>query len=85
MRLGSEIDDGTRPVLGQERATSALSPISPCTNTWRASPCNAGQVVQVARIGQFVEVDDALTGSPSQSSTKLAPMKPAPPVTRIMG
>ena len=45
---------------------------------------DTGQVVQVAH-RWFVEIDNALREPPSQSSTKLAPMKPAPPVTRIMG
>jgi hypothetical protein len=57
--------------------------MSPCTKVWRRR--RAGwQVLKVAGVGEFVEVDDGLVDWASQSSTKLAPMKPAPPVTRIM-
>jgi hypothetical protein len=44
-----------------------------------------GEVFAIAGIGQLVEVDQASSLCASQSRTKLAPMKPAPPVTRIMG
>jgi hypothetical protein len=44
------------------RSSSARSQMSPCTKRCRASPCSAGQVAQVAGVGERVEVDDRLVG-----------------------
>ncbi|EFI64008.1 hypothetical protein BCSJ1_26328, partial [Bacillus cereus SJ1] len=35
--------------------------------------------------GELVKVDNGPPAAATQSRTKLAPMKPAPPVTRIIG
>ena len=53
---------------------------------WPRVALHAIEVVQVASVGELVEVDHGLVMPLAiQSSTKLAPMKPAPPVTKIMG
>ena len=45
---------------------------------------HGGKVFCIAGVGQFVQVDHRAQSACSQSSTKLAPMKPAPPVTSIL-
>src|SRR5687767_6646628 len=70
--------------LRNSSPTSAASPMSPRTNTWRGFVF-AGS--RLPRLPAYVSLSRLTTGSSwcdSQSSTKLAPMKPAPPVTRIM-
>src|SRR6185437_12840212 len=65
--------------------TRFASPISPRTKTWRGS---APSGIRLRRLPAYVRLSRLTTGSPSSSSQsrmKLAPMKPAPPVTRIMG
>jgi hypothetical protein len=43
------------------------------------------EVAEVAGVGELVEVDDGLAAAREPVEfTKLAPMKPAPPVTRIV-
>lgn len=43
---------------------------------------DAGQRIEVAGIGELVEIDDAVGGWASNSRTTAEPIKPAPPVTR---
>ena len=46
---------------------------------------DAFQIVQVPRVSQFIQIHDATTDSSCICCrTKLDPMKPAPPVTRIV-
>jgi hypothetical protein len=57
MRLGCEIDDGAGPVLGiQPREQGRIRDVAAHENMpWVV--CRAGQVGEIAGIGQFVEVD----------------------------
>jgi hypothetical protein len=47
MALGSEMNDRARFVFGQYRSSS-LSTISPCTNTWRASPSSERRLLMLS-------------------------------------
>ena len=59
--------------------------MSPRTNTMARIVLQRDEVAEIAGVGELVEIDDRLVArARSQSRMKLAPMKPAPPVTRIM-
>ena len=59
--LGREVHDGARPVRRRAgRRAARRSQMSPCTKTWRASPCERGQVLGVAGVGEGVEVEHRL-------------------------
>src|SRR5436190_8984086 len=65
--------------------TAAASPMSPRTKRCRASPAIGPRL---RTFPAYVSLSRFSTGSrrwASQSRTKLEPMKPAPPVTRIIG
>jgi hypothetical protein len=84
MALCGKVDDGTRLVLRQKRIDAvAVTDVATHENVPHIVLQRA-QVFEVAGIGQLVEVYDALIRRASQSSTKLAPIKPAPPVTRMV-
>ena len=44
---------------------------------------NLTQRIEIAGVGQLVDIDDAIAPLPARSRTTALPMKPAPPVTRI--
>jgi hypothetical protein len=46
--------------------------MSPCTNTWSGSPVQRGQRVEIAGVGQRVEVDHAHAARDGLQSTKFA-------------
>ena len=57
--------------------------MSPCTKMWRGLPFKSSRL---PRLPAYVSLSRLTTGtslSAHQSRTKFAPMKPAPPVTRI--
>ena len=60
MRFGRKVDDGTRLVLRQQAIDQgAVTDVALHEDMARVA-LQAGQVVQVAGIGELVEVDDAL-------------------------
>jgi hypothetical protein len=60
--LGREVHDGARPVLGQQAVEQGAVADVAVHEAVAASPCSAGQVGEVAGVGQRVEVDDRLAG-----------------------
>jgi hypothetical protein len=84
MALGGEVHHRARLVLGEQALDQgAVADVAMHEEVARVA-FQAGERLAVAGVGQRVEVDHRLVAEPwSQSSTKFAPMKPAPPVTRI--
>jgi hypothetical protein len=85
MALCREVDHSARPVLHQEITHALTVGDIRLDKDMAGITLKARQVFQVAGVGQFVEIDHWLAPQASQSRTKLAPINPAPPVTRIMG
>ena len=64
MRFGSEIDDGTRPVFSQElRHQRTVANIALHEHMARVALDTLARLQQVARIGELVEIDNALRGA----------------------
>ena len=84
MRFGSEIDDRARLMFSQQFGDQSAVADVALDEDMATVTLEAGEVLQIAGVSEFVEVDDRFVMQFSQSSTKFAPMKPAPPVTRIM-
>ena len=61
MRLGCKVDHGTRLVLGQQGYHQCVVANVALGEGMAAVALQAGQVFQVARVGELVEVDDRLT------------------------
>ena len=90
VRLGGEVDDRRRPVL-RERPIDR-GPVGDVALdedvVWVAA--HRFQRIEVAGVGQGVEIDDLRLASRSTGvpaivvRTKQLPMKPAPPVTRMV-
>ena len=62
MGFGGKIDDGARPVLGQQPGDQVESPMSPWTKHVARIAVQRCQVLQIAGVGELVEVDDRLVG-----------------------
>jgi hypothetical protein len=76
--------DGARPVRGQQAVDQGAVADVALDEDVAGIALERREVLGIARVGQRVEIDDGLVGLRSQSSTKLLPMKPAPPVTRMV-
>jgi hypothetical protein len=85
VRFGGKIDDGAGLVLGKQAADEVKVADVALDEGVARIALQAGEVLEVAGVGQRVEVDDRLVDCASQSMTKLLPMKPAAPVTRGCG
>jgi len=72
MRFSREVDDSTRLVLGQQSgdevkvANAAFDEHMPCIAVER------GEILQIAGVGQLVEVDDGFVGLGQPVEDKIA-------------
>lgn len=84
MGFRGEVEDRPRLVLGEQAGYQlAIADIAGDEGVPGVA-VEAGEVLPVAGVGELVELTTGSSCRASQSSTKLAPMKPALPVTRIV-
>ncbi len=84
MAFGSKVQNSAGAVLGQHAVHQSSVAQVAFNEVVARVALQAGDILQIACVGEFVEVDDRLIRLASQSSTKLLPIKPAPPVTNII-